>query len=87
MLFMSAVDLYWLIVPVIPAGLADASTYAELAERHKDAPVGFFTPATLCMIGGMLCLLAWRTARTLSRNNLVPVRDPRLAESIAFQNI
>jgi hypothetical protein len=87
MLFMSAVDLYWLIVPVIPAGLADASTYAELAEKHKDAPVGFFTLATLCSIGGMLCLFAWRTARTLSRNHLVPVRDPRLGESIAFQNI
>ncbi|MEY4103200.1 MAG: hypothetical protein RL461_402 [Planctomycetota bacterium] len=87
MLFMSAVDLYWLIVPVIPAGLADATTYAELAEKHKDAPVGFFTLATLCSIGGMLCLFAWRTARTLSRNHLVPVRDPRLGESIAFQNI
>jgi hypothetical protein len=35
----------------------------------------------------MLCLFAWRTARTLSRNHLVPVRDPRLGESIAFQNI
>ena len=43
--------------------------------------------ATLCSIGGMLCLFAWRTARTLSRNHLVPVRDPRLGESIAFQNI
>ena len=75
------------IVPVIPAGLADATTYAELAEKHKDAPVGFFTLATLCSIGGMLCLFAWRTARTLSRNHLVPVRDPRLGESIAFQNI
>ena len=74
-------------MPVGPAGWAVVRTSAELAEKHKDAPVGFFTLATLGTIGGMLCLFAWRTARTLSRNHLVPVRDPRLGESIAFQNI
>ncbi len=87
MLFMSAVDLYWLIVPVIPAGLADATTYAQIAEQNKGVTVGFFTPETLCLIVGMYCLVGWRTAATLSRHALVPVRDPRLAESIAFQNI
>jgi hypothetical protein len=40
----------------------------------------------LCYIG-MLCLVAGITLMFVRKHNLVPLRDPRLAETLSFQNI
>lgn len=40
----------------------------------------------LCYVG-MLCLVAGITLMFVRKNNLVPLRDPRLPETLSFQNI
>jgi hypothetical protein len=73
--------------------LASNQSVYRLAERHADfmTTVGSaFTPASLAIalgltigIGGLLLI---NTARLLQGAVLVPVQDPRLVESLAFEN-
>ncbi len=66
------IDLYWLVMPSVDR--ADAT----------GLPLGLVEAACLVGIGGVyLAGLAW-TARNRS---LVPLRDPRLQESLAFENV
>ena len=86
MLFMHLADLYWLVMPRIPPELSTATSYAQLAELYKDAPVGFHPLDLTCLValGG---LAAAGVALRLRRCSLIPIRDPRLHESLAFENI
>lgn len=74
MLVMHMVDVYWLVMPNLPI----------LAEgRHGPSPSIFDLTCLVAIGGHFLALLAW----VLRRGSLVPVRDPRLAESLAFENV
>ena len=44
-------------------------------------------PTTLTLLAGMVCLLGGGTLLNLRNCNLVPSADPRLDESLAFENI
>ncbi|MFK8114918.1 MAG: hypothetical protein AB8B91_22135, partial [Rubripirellula sp.] len=78
-LMMHFVDLYWIIMPeareIGPAAAA-ATT---------GGPMGIIA-SLLCVIG-MAALLTGLILKLAEQTKIVAVRDPRLRESIAFENI
>ena len=73
LLFMHLVDVYWLVMPNL--ALVDESA-------HGFHP-SLVDLACVVGVGGLfLAVLAWR----LRGGSLVPTKDPRLAESLAFEN-
>jgi hypothetical protein len=89
MLVMHYVDVYWLVMPHVPAELAEvdyAALEAQVASGAMD--VGWhpqLVDVTLPI--GLLALLVAATAHRLRGVALVPVGDPRLSESLAFENM
>jgi hypothetical protein len=74
LLFMHLVDVYWLVMPNL--ALVDESA-------HGFHP-SLVDLACVVGVGGLfLAALAWR----LRDGSLVPTKDPRLAESLAFENV
>lgn len=71
LLVMHYLDIYWLVMPEMRA---PAGAWGQ---RLADVSV-------LLMLGGALSAL---TARRMSRCSLAPEGDPRLAESLAFENV
>jgi hypothetical protein len=72
-------DLYWLIMPEYLRGLPNLTPAVQAAVPF--APVDF-----LCWLGLFALwagMLAWRA----DQQSLVPVKDPLLADSLAFDNI
>jgi hypothetical protein len=89
MLFMHFIDVYWLAVPTIPAEiLATARSMDEVraAVTSADINYGWHILDFMCVIS-LMALLVAGTAWKLSRCSLVPVQDPRLPESLAFENM
>jgi len=90
MLLMHFVDVYWLVMPQIPEqAMRDAVTYSDVVQAVENgAELGFNPTLTdlTCLIG-MLGLFIAGTTRLLSRCALVPTGDPRLHESLNFENI
>lgn len=91
LLLVQFLDIYLLVMPAISgADLASAVSYPALAARAAsgDLDLGFH-PGLIdltCVIGA-LSLLVGLTARRLGQVPLVPVRDPRLPEALAFENM
>jgi len=90
MLLMHVIDVYWLVMPIVPAdALYEAASYAALQRRiEADVSLVNFAPglidlACLVGIGG---LMVGMTAKRMASCSLVPARDPRLNESLAFEN-
>ncbi|MFG0262245.1 MAG: hypothetical protein ACF788_07630 [Novipirellula sp. JB048] len=77
-LVMHYIDIYWMIMPEAHAGLPGSHAAAG-------GVVGVL--ACLLCVFGMLALITGLVLRVASQTGVVPVRDPRLAESIAFENI
>jgi hypothetical protein len=74
MLVMHFVDMYWIVMPTLAQKLG-----------HADAiPFSWTHVAMWLGMGGILFGLMLKRAGAQS---IVPVRDPRLAESLSFQNI
>ena len=78
-LAMHFVDVYWMIMPQAREIVANAPP------ATMGGPAGIVA-SLLCVIG-MGALLLGLILRVASGTNIVPVRDPRLQESIAFENI
>lgn len=74
------IDLYWLIMPEYSRAAAELSHNPELLGV---ANFGLFE--LLNFIGIAALYLMW-SARTARGRALVPLKDPRLAESLAFEN-
>jgi hypothetical protein len=76
-LVMHWLDLYWLAIPHVP---------------HPADPAAAGIQVTGLQVSDIGCLLglggifAWAIVRGLARYSLIPQRDPRLPESIAFEN-
>jgi len=81
------IDLYWLVVPEIPHDLSSMATYAQVSEKYADTPTHLGNPVNFLLAIGALALVAAGTITTLSRVALVPKKDPRLADSLAFENM
>ncbi len=91
MLFIHFVDIYWLVMPRIPTELIEsATTYSALAEQFNASSSNVYDlawhPLDLTCVVGLLGLLVAMTARGLRDRCLIPERDPRLGESLAFDN-
>lgn len=86
MLFMQFIDVYWLVMPHVPVqAVAEAPNYPALQEQFKDLSVGF-TLAHPVTLAAMVALLVAGTAFALRNRSLIPERDPRLRESLGFEN-
>ena len=84
MLAFGCLDVVYLVVPHVPHDLGDFQTYAAFAEKHAgDGPHGPLV--TYALAAFFLVMGGARLA--LSGKSLVPVRDPSLGESLAFQNM
>lgn len=76
MLAFHAIDIYWLVMPNL--ALMDHDTF------HDFHP-SLINVACFLGVGGLfMAVLAWRMKEPAP---LVPIKDPRLAESLAFENI
>lgn len=78
-LFMEFVDMYWLIQPV----LAHHHAIAPGGDHHMTMHLGSLDALTwVGMFGAFLATFTF----ALGRSALVPVNDPRIAESVKFEN-
>jgi hypothetical protein len=92
MLALHWLDLYWLIMPEIPAQLSDPNlglrTLSDLARATTPADVNYgWKLYDFTWLIGLLGLFIAGTVRAVRDQELIPVRDPRLHESLAFENM
>jgi hypothetical protein len=87
MLCFHYVDLYWLVMPEIPHDIAEYRTYGEIAAKYADTQTHFSNPVNFLLALGVLGAVAAGTIGTLSKVSLLPKKDPRLAESLRFENM
>ncbi len=84
------VDMYWLVMPIVPeASLAEVTSYDQLQGMVSSGEVDLgWSPSIIDVIlpVSMLCLLLAGTMFNLRKCSLVPAADPRLDESLAFEN-
>jgi hypothetical protein len=91
MLLIHYIDIYWLAMPAIPAELlASARTYPQLVAEFEASYAGTYdlhwsVLDPLCALG-LAGLGAAGMAVGLRRAALIPEGDPRLQESLAFEN-
>jgi hypothetical protein len=90
LLLMFCLDMYWLVMPVIPeAAIATATSYGELAKQVTAGEVsvgyGWSIVNFTCLIG-MVSLVMGGTLLNLRSCNLVASADPRLDEALHFEN-
>jgi hypothetical protein len=78
LLLMHFIDVYWMIMP--------ESIPVEGAEHATMGGVRGVISSLLC-VGGMLSLLTGLVLRVAQQTKVVAVHDPRLRESIAFENV
>jgi len=88
MIIVFCVDVYWLVIPSVPeVALAGAETYDQLVEAVTPASLGWqLNVVDFLLPVSMLSLLLSGTMFNLRRCSLVPTSDPRLEESLAFEN-
>src|SRR5690606_21597392 len=87
MLLMHFIDIYWLAMPTIPYEVQQAASYTQLKEMTDNVKVGFAPHLLdLTCIVGLAGLLVAGTAHRLRHCSLIPEKDPRLHESLAFHN-
>lgn len=90
MLIMHLVDIYWLVMPVIPFGTLDNYTHLQALQNAVlagEVDVNFH-PSFMdvaCLLG-VFGLVAAATLRRMTTCSLIPQADPRLHESLAFEN-
>jgi len=99
MLFIHFIDMYWLVLPEYPTELvASVSTYPQLIEAFGNG----IDPATgipwlarydmhphladLCCLLGLAGVVLGLTGLSVRNASLIPIGDPRLPESLAFEN-
>ena len=91
MLFMHYIDIYWLVMPRVPTeAIEHASTYGALRDAAAagtvDVGYGWHVLDLTCLVGLVGVFLAG-TAWRMRDCALVPQQDPRLDESLAFENM
>jgi len=89
MLCMFIVDVYWLVMPMVPeAALATATSWDQLQSGVAAGTVDIgWNPTILNLTAliGSLGLVVCGTFWTLGRASLAPTNDPRLSEAAAFE--
>jgi len=92
MLVMHLIDMYWLVMPVIPSEEA-LNTYRDLPALEEAVVAGEvdvnFHPHLMdlaCLLG-VFGLVTAATIRRMATCAVIPTADPRLPESLAFENV
>ncbi len=90
MVAMFIVDVYWLVMPMVPeVALAEATSWDELqsAAAAGELAIGW-NPSILNLTAllGSIGLVVCGTFFFLGRASLAPTADPRLSEALAFEN-
>jgi hypothetical protein len=90
MLCMFIVDVYWLLMPMVPeVALAEATSWDQLQSGVEAGTITIgWNPSVLNLTAllGSLGLVVCGTFFFLGRASLVPTADPRLNEALAFEN-
>ncbi|MDZ4754761.1 MAG: quinol:cytochrome C oxidoreductase [Phycisphaerae bacterium] len=87
MLLIGWIDIYWLVHPVVPHDIAHIGSYPELQAKYADEPTHVFHPVNWLLLFGMLGLFVSGSLSQMRRHPLLCAKDPRLAESLNFENI
>jgi hypothetical protein len=87
MLVFHWVDLAYLIHPVIPHDIGSFASYDALQAAYAGEKSGLLQPGLLALSIGFLFLLMGGTLSRLARTGLLCKGDPRLAESLRFENM
>ncbi len=87
MLAFAWIDLYWLVIPTVPHDLGTFNTYAEFLAVHGKTTTNIAHPINYLMLAGMVGLFGAMTVAGLRRLPLVCAKDPRIHESLGFQNM
>jgi hypothetical protein len=74
-------------MPEIPHDLASFEKYSQLADKYAGTETHFANPVNFLLLFGVIGAVAAGTLGTLSRISLVPKKDPRLGESMRFENM
>ena len=88
LILMFFVDMYWLVMPVVPeVAIENAMSYSELSETITAVQIGYgWNIVNLTCLIGMVSLVAGGTLLNLRKCNLVAIADPRLDEALHFEN-
>jgi hypothetical protein len=90
-LLLHFVDVYWLVMPKVPAeAIHDAGSLNELREAAATGAIDVgWGPQLidLTLLVGLMGLFVTGFVRQMRSCLLIPVRDPRLHESLAFENM
>jgi hypothetical protein len=87
MMFFHWLDLGYLIQPRIPHDLPSFQTYDAVLAAYANEPAPLFNPTVTGFSAGFFLLMVGGTLVRLSRAGLLCRRDPRLAESLRFENM
>jgi hypothetical protein len=80
-------DLYYLIQPKIPHDIGAYDTYEQILAQYSNESAHFFNPWNWVLLIGFMLMLVGTTLRRLSSMGLLCVKDPRLTESLRFENM
>ncbi len=86
MLAFAWLDLFWLVMPVIPMDIMTAETYMEVVEAHVNDTTGITNPLNFTMLAGVGGVFLWMTIRRIRSHRVLAIRDPRLHEALSFEN-
>ena len=88
LIIMFFVDMYWLVMPVVPeTAIENADSYNELANTITANEIGYgFNIVNITCLIGMVSLVLGGTLLNLRKCNLIATSDPRLDEALHFEN-
>ena len=80
-------DLYYLIQPKIPHDIGAYDTYEQILAHYSNESAHFLSPWNWVLLIGFMLMLVGTTLRRLSSMGLLCIKDPRLTESLRFENM
>ncbi len=86
MLCIQYLDIYYLVMPMAPGGSEHGVAHAAEGGGHAEAAHFALSAIDILALVGVLGLFFAAFSYLMARSNLVPIRDPRLPESLRFEN-
>ncbi len=80
-------DLFYLIQPTIPHDIGAYSSYEQILAHYANESAHFLNPWNWILLVGFMLMLVGTTLSRLSSMGLLCMKDPRLAESLRFENM
>ncbi|MEI6274094.1 MAG: quinol:cytochrome C oxidoreductase, partial [Phycisphaerae bacterium] len=80
-------DLFYLIQPEIPHDIGAYSSYEQILAHYSNESAHFLNPWNWILLVGFMLMLVGSTLSRLSSMGLLCMKDPRLAESLRFENM